>query len=127
MDLVQNQTWYLCITMYLGIRNRCYHFFLKKFIFNNYKSRSSESFTVFAHAAEAHGKWDGRQPFISCLLALDKPVMVLTRASIRLSKFNFEWSSEQKFRDYDGLASIGVGEWPLIQQATLSIWKRRND
>jgi hypothetical protein len=60
-------------------------------------------------------------------LALDKPVMVLTRASIRLSKLNFE-SNEQKFRDYDGLAlSIGVGEWPLIQQATLSIWKRRND
>jgi hypothetical protein len=57
---------------------------------------------------------------------LDKPVMVLTRASIRLSKlFLFEKSGRsQQSLDYDGLAlSIGVGEWPLIQQATLSIWK----
>jgi hypothetical protein len=36
--------------------------FLKNSFFNNYKSRSSESFNFFA-AAEAHGKWDGRQPY----------------------------------------------------------------
>jgi hypothetical protein len=42
-----------------------------------------------------------KQPFIShASLALDKPVMVLTRASIRLSKLIFGkvGSSEQKFR-----------------------------
>jgi hypothetical protein len=27
--LVQTKLWYLCITMYLGIRNRCYYFFEK--------------------------------------------------------------------------------------------------
>jgi hypothetical protein len=68
----------------------------------------------------------GRKPFIShASLALDKPVMVLTRASIRLSKLFFGVGQVSKsLEDYDGLAlSIGVGEWPLIQQATLSIWK----
>jgi hypothetical protein len=67
-------------------------FFEKNSFFRNYKSRSAESFTVFAHAAEAHGKWDGRQPFIAhASLNRDKPVMVLTRASIRISKLISFW------------------------------------
>jgi hypothetical protein len=57
---------------------------------------------------------------------LDKPVMVLTRASIRLSKldsFGEKWSSQQKFRGLRWISAVdGVGEWPFIQQATL-IWK----
>jgi len=98
--------------------------FLKK-----YESKSSESFTVFAQSAEAHGKWDGKQPFIStATLEIDKPIMVLTRASIRISKLISFWRKvgnvSKSLEDYDGLVlSIGVGEWPLIQQATLSIWK----
>ena len=104
-------------------------FFEKNSFFNNYKSRSSESFTVFAHAAEAHGKWDGKQPFVSnATLDLNKPVMVLTRARIRFSKLISFWRKvgqvSKSLENYDGLAlSIGVGEWPLIQQATVSIWK----
>ena len=104
-------------------------FFEKNSFFNKYKSKCAESFTVFALAAEAHGKWDGKQPFVSnAILALDKPVMVLTRASIRLSKLISFWRKvgnvSKSLEEYDGLAmSIGVGEWPLIQQATLSIWK----
>ena len=109
------------------------NFFDKNSFFNNYKSRSSESFTVFAHAAEAHGNWDGKQPFASnATLALDKPVMVLTRASIRLSKLISFWRRvgqvSKSLENYNELAlSIGVGEWPLIQQATLSIWKTQSE
>jgi hypothetical protein len=104
-------------------------FFEENSFFNKYKSKSAESFTVFAHAAEAHGKWDGKQPFVSTAsLVIDKPIMVLTRASIRISKLISFWRKvgnvSKSLKDYDGLAlSIGVGEWPLIQQATLSIWK----
>ena len=105
------------------------NFFEKNSFFSNYTSRSSESFTVFAHAAEAHGKWDGKQPFIShASLDIDKPVMVLTRASIRFSKLISFWRKvgqvSKSLDGYDGLVlSIGIGEWPLIQQATLSIWR----
>lgn len=104
-------------------------FFENNSFFNKYKSKSTESFTVFAHSAEAHGKWDGKQPFISqATLALDQPVMVLTRARIRISKLISFWrrvgNVSKSLEDYNGLVlSIGVGEWPLIQQATLSIWK----
>ncbi len=104
-------------------------FFENNSFYKKYKSKSTESFTVFAQSAEAHGKWDGKQPFISLVtLAIDKPVMVLTRASIRLSKLISFWRKvgnvSKSLEDYKGLVlSIGVGEWPLIQQATLSIWK----
>ncbi|MBC7413215.1 MAG: DUF3291 domain-containing protein [Bacteroidia bacterium] len=104
-------------------------FFENNSFYKKYKSKSSESFTVFANAAEAHGKWDKKQPFIStATLALDKPVMVLTRASIRISKLISFWRKvgnvSKSLEEYKGLVlSIGVGEWPLIQQATVSIWK----
>lgn len=104
-------------------------FFDNNSFFKKYSSKSSESFTVFANSAEAHGKWDGKQPFIStATLEIDKPIMVLTRASIRISKLISFWRKvgnvSKSLEDYDGLVlSIGVGEWPLIQQATLSIWK----
>jgi hypothetical protein len=63
-------------------------FFWKNSFFNNYKSRSSESL-LFAHAAEAHGNGTEDNLLFHASLALDKPVMVLTRASIRLSKLFF--------------------------------------
>jgi hypothetical protein len=97
----------------------------------NYRSKSVETFTVFAKSAEVHGKWDGLQPFEqSAQLESDQPVMVLTRARIRFSKLFSFWSKvgnvSQSLENYPGLAlSIGVGEWPLIQQATLSIWKTK--
>jgi hypothetical protein len=53
---------------------------------------------------------------------------VLTRASIRFRKLWSFWSKvgtvSQSLSGYDGLVlSIGVGEWPFIQQATISIWQ----
>ncbi|MBK8845517.1 MAG: hypothetical protein IPO27_02735 [Bacteroidetes bacterium] len=104
-------------------------FFKENSFFKAYRKRSSELFTAYLNAAEVHGLWDGVQPFEkSAKLASHKPVIVLTRASIRLNKLWSFWSKvgavSQSLEGYDGLAlSIGVGEWPLIQQATISIWK----
>jgi hypothetical protein len=104
-------------------------FFFQKSFVQNYQKRSTEQFTVYLNSAESHGSWDGVQPFEkSKTLSLDKPVLVLTRASIRLKKLWSFWSKvgkvSQSLERYKGLAfSIGVGEWPLIQQATISIWQ----
>jgi hypothetical protein len=104
------------------------NFFKNNVFFKKYQLKSCELFTVFLTPAEAHGKWDGKQPFIpNAKLALDKPVVVLTRASIRLTKLISFWKRvghvSSTLKNYEGLAlSIGVGEWPLIQQATISIW-----
>lgn len=105
-----------------------FDFFTKNPFFKEYQKRSVEQFTVYLKAAESHGSWDGVQPFIGTTkLALDKPVLVLTRASIRFKKLWSFWSKvgkvSQSLERYDGLEfSIGVGEWPLMQQATISIW-----
>lgn len=104
-------------------------FFNKNDYFNTYTSKCKEYFTAFLHSAEVHGKWDGIQPFIpTTKLSSDKSVMVLTRATIRTTKLLSFWSKVGKVSEsldnYNGvLISIGVGELPLIQQATLSIWK----
>lgn len=97
--------------------------------FKAYQTRASELFTVFAKSAESHGEWSGEKPFEqSVSLSSDKPVMVLTRATIRFRKLISFWRRvgkvSESLDDYPGLTlSIGVGEWPLIQQATISIWK----
>ena len=104
-------------------------FFTENSFFKAYQNRSVEHFTAYLHAADIHGFWNGRQPFEkTATLELDKPVIVLTRASIRFRKLWSFWSKvgtvSQSLSGYDGLVlSIGVGEWPLIQQATISIWQ----
>lgn len=104
-------------------------FFEENSFFKAYQKRSSENFTAYLNAAESHGFWDGTQPFQkNATLTKDKPVIVLTRARIRFRKLWSFWtkvgSVSQSLEDYQGLVlSIGVGEWPLIQQATISIWK----
>jgi hypothetical protein len=108
-------------------------FFEQNIFFKAYQKRSIEQFTVYLNAAEAHGLWDGCQPFQkNAVLAQDKPVVVLTRATIRFRKLRSFWSRvgsvSQSLEGYDGLVlSIGVGEWPLIQQATISIWKTQKE
>lgn len=108
-------------------------FFNENKFYRAYKKRSLEHFTAYSHSAEAHGLWDGVQPFVkSAQLALDKPILVITRARIRLNKLWSFWSKVGKVSNslegYEGLVlSIGVGELPLIQQATISIWKTQSE
>ena len=104
-------------------------FLEKSDYFEAYQTKSSEQFTIFLRSAEVHGLWQGQQPFKSSVqLSLSQPVLVLTRATIRFTKLWSFWTRvgkvSESLDDYEGLAfSIGVGEWPLIQQATLSLWK----
>lgn len=101
--------------------------------FKAYQNRSSEQFTAYLHSAEAHGSWGGLQPFEkNAQLNPTQPIVVLTRARIRFRKLLSFWSRvgsvSQSLEGYDGLVlSIGIGEWPLIQQATISIWKTQKE
>ena len=108
-------------------------FFNANEFYQTYSKKSSEKLTVFLHAAESHGLWDKTTPFIkNAKLQSDKPVLVLTRAKIRFRKLFSFWSKvgsvSHTLSNYDGLIlTIGIGEWPLIQQATLSLWKTQTE
>lgn len=93
------------------------------------KTNSVEQWTVFMRTAMAHGSWDGINPFEGkATLADEDPVCVITRATIKPSKLLQFWQfvprvsrsvDQQKGR----LFSVGIGELPLIQQATFSLWR----
>ena len=77
-----------------------------------------------------HGKWDGRA-FLSSHQAENThtgEIGVLTRATIRLSRLRSFWravpTAAEKLAQTEGLSyTVGIGEIPLIKQATFSIWE----
>jgi hypothetical protein len=80
----------------------------------------------------SHGKWGGINPFeqeqsIRNKLNLGRKAVVITRASLRWSRLISFWLSvpaaSKAIQNASGVQYYkGIGEWPFIQQATLSIW-----
>ncbi len=76
------------------------------------------------------GTWNAKQPFdfTSTDLNWDGPVAVITRASIRWHKsLLFWWNVPSASKHLEGkqglLYAKGVGEFPLLEQATFSLWE----
>lgn len=97
--------------------------------FQAFKKRSEEQWTVFLRTAQVHGEWEGGCPF-EATVPYDKKqlVGVLTRATIYTKHLLRFWKFvppvSESVHDKEGLIfSIGVGELPLIQQATFSLWE----
>lgn len=93
--------------------------------------RSDEVWNVVMHPVSWHGKWGGRDPFadIAPAEALDpSPWIILTRATIRpthLSSFlkAVPAVAQNLLHQPEYLFSVGVGEAPLLYQATFSVWR----
>jgi hypothetical protein len=83
-------------------------------------------------AIKGHGTWNGKQPFDFQELPVDftGKVAVITRASIRWSQaWRFWLNVPSASKDIDQqkglLFAKGVGELPLVEQATISIWESK--
>ncbi len=81
-----------------------------------------------------HGSWDGlvfnRNPHAT--FKEDEAIATLTRATIRINRLKAFWkavpsSSAALIHNPGLLFSVGVGEIPLIKQATFSVWKSEKD
>lgn len=92
--------------------------------------------TLWLQPFKTHGQWDGQNPFVgdgetahSSPIAYSGPIAVLTRATIRTRSLVDFWrhvpQARQRLNDHraDLLFSMGVGEKPLVQQATISVWR----
>jgi hypothetical protein len=93
------------------------------------RRRADAVWTAYLQPTQSRGLWSGVNPFAPCVAAHNAgPVIVLTRATIRLSRLRAFWSAVPSTSDaldrHDGLLfSVGVGEAPFGRQATLSIWR----
>lgn len=101
-------------------------------VMTQYRSRGREVYTLRLQPLSAHGQWGGTEPFGTLPPAAApadpaEPVVVLTRASIRLRRLARFWSRvgpvDATLRDRpELLLSFGAGETPYLHQATLSVW-----
>lgn len=96
-------------------------------IFRRYAEMSDERMTLFLTPTAARGQWDGQAPFIPQKVESDGPVAALTRATVRMRTARRFWRHEPAISQAIGsdpnvLFKIGIGELPLVRQATFSIW-----
>jgi heme-degrading monooxygenase HmoA len=99
----------------------------------DYQRHSHETWTAELAPLRSHGLWNGLNPFdypaatLGAAPAADGPVAVLTRASIRLRRAVRFWGyvepTSRALATAPGVRlAIGLGELPLVRQATFSIW-----
>lgn len=102
--------------------------------YQNFQHGTEHTSTLYLQPQRAHGHWDGKNPFdqltnYSSDPPASRPVAVLTRATIRFKALPDFWrhvpQARQRLKDHadDLLFGIGVGEVPIVQQCTISVWR----
>lgn len=92
-----------------------------------YRDRTRELLTLRLAPYSARGSWSGRTIAPSARAPTAGPIAALTRGSIRPSVAVRFWRhappSQQALERAPGcLLAVGLGEAPLIRQATFSLW-----
>ncbi len=93
-----------------------------------YRERSVECLTLTLRPASARGSWDGVTLPSGAAIPAHAPLAALTRASIRPLAAAAFWShapaAQSDLGHADGCElAIGLGEAPLLRQATFSLWR----
>jgi len=93
-------------------------------------SKASKRTDFFLKTIKSHGKWDGKNPFISRSQIINpkNKVGIITRATVNKYRLFEFWNSVPKassaIQKAEGVEWYkGIGEWPFIQQATFSVWE----
>ena len=101
-------------------------------VFKTYRTKANHVRTLKLRAIHSHGKWSGVNPFIQQAKAKVPPegdkAVVITRATLNWNRLISFWKAVPKAsRAITAAKGIyyykGIGEWPFIQQATISVWE----
>ncbi len=110
-------------------QDRAVAYFNSHSLQKRYEKHSAKQLTVYMKSIRAYGLWSGSNPFqTSTELDGDNPyVAVITRATIKLTMLRKFWSyvptSQKDLVDHPNLLlTAGVGERPVTQMATFSLW-----
>lgn len=103
-------------------------FFKNSTYFKEYVTRCSNTRILYLKNIISNGKWSGLNPFLPTKnIPIDSKIVVITRANIKINMLLKFWlevgkTAEELYRSKDLEFAVGVGELPIIQQATISIW-----
>lgn len=105
-------------------------FFEGSILFEKYRMKATTIQTHYMRCIKSHGVWSGQSPFDVGQIDVESqnPIGVITRATIKkrhLIKFwNYVPTSTLALKNNaDLIYTKGIGEVPILQMATFSIWK----
>lgn len=96
-------------------------------IWQRYRRRASEDWTLFLAPVSARGAWSGQSPFDPDNGDMSGPIAALTRATVKPGVAAKFWGQVPNISQVIGtdpnvMFKIGIGEVPLLHQITFSIW-----
>ena len=118
-----------CLLQVWESEEDAYAFFNSSDLMKQYEVHTDELFTLYMKNISVIGTWIGKTPFKKVVdLDPDLPIAVITRATIKWNWLLRFWkyvpTSQQGLDGNEGLIyTKGVGEIPIVQMATFSLWK----
>ena len=102
--------------------------FNKAAVLQAFFDRSAEQRIYSLRPIHTHGNWSGQSPFEVQKPLGDKPIGVITRATLNPTRLLDFWrhvpQASRAIKQAKGVGFFkGIGEWPFVQQATFSVWE----
>ncbi len=119
-----------CVLQIWESEDAANQYFSNHELIKKYQQNSTQQTTYFLKNLIAKGTWYGKNPFaVSVNISTEPlPVAIITRATIKLSKVRTFWkyvpTSQKHIMQSPGLLfTKGIGEVPVFQMATFSVWE----
>ena len=100
----------------------------------DYFKRAKQIRLLNLQSFKSSGLWSGENPFEASGEKIDQQeaVAIITRATLRWNRlFSFWKNVPQASRAIESAKGVnyfkGIGEWPFVQQATISLWDSLED
>ncbi|MEC7659300.1 MAG: hypothetical protein VYB41_04400 [Bacteroidota bacterium] len=102
--------------------------FDKAAVLQAFFDRSAEQRIYSLRPIHTYGNWSGQSPFKVQKPLGNKPIGVITRATLNPNRLLDFWrhvpQASRAIKQAKGVGFFkGIGEWPFVQQATFSVWE----